>query len=49
MKLAPDLIISTGKDLVDALALVTASHLDRQFLVLGAELAEPTANVTAAN
>ncbi|MFB9688802.1 hypothetical protein [Amycolatopsis plumensis] len=49
VKLAPDLIICTGKDLVDALALVTASHLDRQFLVLGAELAEPTANVTAAN
>jgi hypothetical protein len=49
VKLAPDLIISTGKDLVDALALVTANHLDQQFLVLGAELAEPTANVTAAN
>lgn len=49
VKLAPDLVISAGKDLVDALALVTASHLDRQFLVLGAELAEPTANVTAAN
>ena len=49
VKLAPDLIISAGTDLVDALALVTASHLDQQFLVLGAELAEPTANVTAAN
>ena len=49
VKLAPDLVISTGKDLVDALALVTANHLDQQFLVLGAELAEPTANVTAAN
>jgi hypothetical protein len=49
VKLAPDLIISVGQDLVDALALVTANHLDRQFLVLGAELAEPTANVTAAN
>ncbi len=49
VKLAPDLIISAGQDLVDALALVTANHLDRQFLVVGAELAEPTANVTAAN
>ncbi|MGW0808295.1 hypothetical protein [Nonomuraea sp. NPDC002799] len=47
--LAPDLIISAGNDLVDPLALVTANHLDRQFLVLGAEVAEPTANVTAAD
>jgi hypothetical protein len=47
--LAPDLIITAGNDLVDALALVTANHLDRQFLVVGAELAEPTANVTAAD
>jgi hypothetical protein len=29
------------------LALVTPNHLDQQFLVVGAELAEPTANVTA--
>jgi hypothetical protein len=49
VKLAPDLIISASRNLVDPLALVTANHLDRQFLVLGAELAEPTANVTAAN
>jgi hypothetical protein len=47
--LAPDLVISAGNDLVDPLALVTASHLDQQFLVIGAELAEPTANVTAAD
>ncbi|WP_236795158.1 hypothetical protein [Amycolatopsis sp. GM8] len=47
--LRPDLIISAGNDLVDALALVTANHLDRQFLVIGAELAEPTVNVTAAD
>ncbi len=45
--LHPDLIISAGNDLVDALALVTASHLDQQFLVVGAEVAEPTSNVTA--
>jgi hypothetical protein len=49
MKLAPDLIICAGNSLVDPLALVTANHLDQQFLVVGAELAEPTANVTAAD
>ena len=49
MDLAPDLVICAGNDLVDPLALVTANHLDQQFLVLGAELAEPTYNVTAAD
>ncbi|MFD4193706.1 type 1 periplasmic-binding domain-containing protein [Amycolatopsis thermoflava] len=49
MDLKPDLIIAAGNGLVDPLALVTANHLDQQFLVLGAELAEPTENVTAAN
>ena len=29
--------------------MVTANHLDQQFLVVGAELAEPTHNVTAAD
>ena len=48
MDLDPDLIIATGPALVDALALVTASHLDRQFLVVGAQVPEPTGNVTAA-
>jgi hypothetical protein len=48
INLKPDLIISAGNALVDPLALVTASHLDQQFLVVGAELAEPTTNVTAA-
>lgn len=43
----PDLIVSAGNDLIDALAVVTASHLDQQFLVVGAEVAEPTTNVTA--
>jgi hypothetical protein len=47
--LAPDLIIAAGNGLVDPLALVTANHLDRQVLVIGAELAEPTGNVTAAD
>ncbi|UBU14022.1 type 1 periplasmic-binding domain-containing protein [Nonomuraea gerenzanensis] len=47
--LEPDLVISAGNALVDPLALVSASHLDQQFLVVGAELAEPTENVTAAD
>ncbi|WP_435210159.1 hypothetical protein [Micromonospora sp. bgisy143] len=42
-----DLIISAGNDLIDPLALVTPNHLDEKFLVVGAELAEPTHNVTA--
>jgi hypothetical protein len=49
MDLKPDLIICVGNGLVDPLALVTANHLTQQFLVIGAELAEPTHNVTAAN
>ena len=48
MDLRPDLVICAGNALVDALALVTASHLDQQFLVVGAQLPEPTVNVTAA-
>ncbi|GAB7044064.1 MULTISPECIES: type 1 periplasmic-binding domain-containing protein [Catenuloplanes] len=47
IEMRPDLIVSAGNDLVDALAVVTASHLDRQFLVVGAELPEPTGNVTS--
>ncbi|WP_055587822.1 type 1 periplasmic-binding domain-containing protein [Peterkaempfera griseoplana] len=43
----PDLIVSAGNDLVDPLAMVTPNHLSQQFLVVGAELAEPTRNVTA--
>lgn len=48
MELGPDLIVSAGAGLVDPLAVVTASHLDRQFLIVGAQLPEPTGNVTAA-
>jgi hypothetical protein len=48
MELGPDLIVSAGAELVDPLALVTANHLDHQFLVVGAQLPEPTVNVTAA-
>lgn len=47
--LRPDLVVTAGDGLVDPLALVTANHLDQQFLVVGAELAEPTGNVTAAD
>ncbi|WP_299541876.1 hypothetical protein [uncultured Streptomyces sp.] len=45
--LRPDLVVSAGNDLIDPLAAVTPSHLDQRFLVVGAELAEPTHNVTA--
>jgi hypothetical protein len=45
----PDLIITAGNELVDPLAMVTPNHLDQPFLVVGAELAEPTHNVTAAD
>ena len=47
MDMRPDLVMTAGNALVDPLATVTANHLDRHFLVLGAEVAEPTANVTA--
>lgn len=47
IEMRPDLIVSAGNELIDALALVTASHLDQQFLVVGAELPEPTGNVTS--
>jgi hypothetical protein len=43
----PDLIVSAGNDLVDPLTVVSASHLDQHFLTVGAELAEPTHNVTS--
>ncbi|BBH63843.1 hypothetical protein ACTI_05280 [Actinoplanes sp. OR16] len=47
MNMKPDVVVSAGDGLIDPLALVTPNHLDQQFLVVGAELAEPTANVTA--
>lgn len=46
---SPDLIISAGHDLVDPMAAITPSYLSQRFLVLGAEIAEPTGNVTAAD
>ncbi|WP_329383066.1 hypothetical protein [Streptomyces sp. NBC_01716] len=47
MEMHPDLVISAGNDLIDPLATVTPNHLSQHFLVVGAELAEPTGNVTA--
>ncbi|WP_066952667.1 hypothetical protein [Streptomyces lushanensis] len=47
LDMGPDLIVSAGNDLIDPLATVTPNHLDQPFLVVGAELAEPTHNVTA--
>lgn len=44
----PDLVIAVGNALVDPLAAITPGALHQRFLVLGAELAEPTSNVTAA-
>ncbi|RFA12461.1 hypothetical protein B7R22_15160 [Subtercola boreus] len=47
LEMRPDLVVSAGNDLVDALAVVTPSHLEQDFLIVGAEIAEPTQNVTA--
>jgi hypothetical protein len=43
----PDLIVSAGDSLIDAMALVTASAPRQRFLILGGEIPEPTVNVTA--
>ncbi|HEY0187574.1 MAG TPA: hypothetical protein VGC67_08820 [Cellulomonas sp.] len=42
-----DVIVGVGPDTVSTLDLVAAANLDRSFLVLGAQLAEPTENVVA--
>jgi hypothetical protein len=47
--LKADLIVVAGNNLIDPLALFSANHLAQQFLVIGAEVAEPTHNVTAAD
>lgn len=47
LKMGADLIVSAGNDLIDPLAMVTPNHLSQRFLVVGAELAEPTHNVTS--
>jgi hypothetical protein len=42
-----DLVVGVGSAVVDVFSLVTAELLDQRFLVLGAQLPEPTENVTA--
>ncbi|GAB2465722.1 BMP family ABC transporter substrate-binding protein [Xylanimonas ulmi] len=43
----PDLVVGAGDGVVDVFALLTAQHLDTQFLLVGSQLPEPTDNVTA--
>lgn len=43
----PDLIVGLGDGVVDVFSFESAQRLDQQFLVVGAQLAEPTGNVTA--
>lgn len=45
--LHPDLVVGAGNDVVDVFSLLTAQHLAQQFLVVGAQLPEPTENVTS--
>ncbi|NYF10015.1 hypothetical protein HDC94_001171 [Leifsonia sp. AK011] len=42
-----DLVIGAGRGIVDIFALITSQHLAQEFLVVGAQLPEPTHNVTA--
>ena len=43
----PDVIVVLGEAILTALDSATASNLDQQFVLLGAQLPEPTSNVTA--
>jgi hypothetical protein len=43
----PDVVVGLGEGTVDVFSFETAQWLDQQFLIVGAQLAEPTANVTA--
>lgn len=47
LDLRPDLILSASAAMTPALDLVTASNLHQPFLVVGAQLSEPTVNVTS--
>ncbi len=40
-------MIGAGAGVVDEFAYATAAHLDQQYLVVGAQLGEPTENVTS--
>jgi hypothetical protein len=42
-----DLVFGAGTGVIDVFALLTAQHLGQDFLVIGAELPEPTENVTS--
>jgi hypothetical protein len=43
----PDLVLGAGNGVIDVFTLLTSQHLAQQFLVVGAELPEPTGNVTS--
>ncbi|MBY0690126.1 hypothetical protein [Microbacterium marinilacus] len=47
LEVQPDVIAGLGEGVVDVLGFESAQLLDQQFLVVGAQLAEPTENVTA--
>lgn len=47
VEMAPDLVVGAGAGVVDVFALQTAQNLHQQFLIVGAELPEPTANATS--
>jgi hypothetical protein len=42
-----DLVIGTGNGVIDVFSLLTAQYLAQQFLIVGAQLPEPTENVTS--
>lgn len=43
----PDVVVGLGAGVVDLFSFETSQLLDQQFLVIGAQIAEPTDNVTA--
>ncbi|WP_020014354.1 BMP family ABC transporter substrate-binding protein [Promicromonospora sukumoe] len=44
---ASDLVVGVGDGVVDVFSLITAQYLETDFLLVGAQLPEPTHNVTA--
>lgn len=47
MSASPEVIVGVGDKTVDDLALISAGTLQQQFLVVGAQFAEPTENATS--
>jgi hypothetical protein len=45
--LKPDLVLGAGDGVVDVFTLLTPQHLSQKFLMIGAELPEPTENVSS--